>query len=93
MIGEGLQAHAIASINTRTYSTGFDHTAHKVFCGGLPYDLTEREIRELVGAYGPLKAFHLVKDKDSILSKGYCFYEYADPEVTDVAIAVSLSWL
>jgi splicing factor U2AF 65 kDa subunit len=34
----------------------------KVFVGGLPYHLTEDEIKELLGAFGPLRSFHLVKD-------------------------------
>jgi splicing factor U2AF subunit len=34
----------------------------KVFVGGLPYHLTEEEIKELLGAFGPLRSFHLVKD-------------------------------
>lgn len=58
---------------------------NKVFCGGLPYDLNEEQIKELVSSFGKLKSFHLVRDKDSILSKGYCFFEYEDVNVTDVA--------
>lgn len=61
---------------------------NKVFCGGLPYDLSEDEIKELLQSYGRLKAFHLVKDKDAPNSKGYCFFEYADEKVTDEACKV-----
>ncbi|KMS93573.1 hypothetical protein BVRB_030110, partial [Beta vulgaris subsp. vulgaris] len=45
----------------------------KLFCGGLPYELNEEQVRELLEAYGPIKAFHLVREKDSNISKGYCF--------------------
>ena len=62
--------------------------ANKVFCGGLPYDLSETQVKELVSVYGSLKAFHLVKEKDAAASKGYCFFEYTDPSVTDTAIVV-----
>ena len=42
---------------------------------------------ELLQAFGKVKAFHLVKnDPDSLTSKGYCFVEYADPNVTQVAV-------
>jgi len=68
-------------------STQVPDGPNKVFCGGLPYDLGEQDIKELVSTYGPLKAFHLVKEKDVPTSKGYCFFEYANPDVTDAAIA------
>lgn len=61
---------------------------NKVFMGGLPYQLTESEIMELITPFGKLKSFHLVKDRDTGLSKGYCFFEYVEPSVTDHAISV-----
>lgn len=67
---------------------------HKVFVGGLPYDLAPEHVRgvctdpfgtlrphafvyahccvqikELLTAFGPLKAFHLVKDAGATVSK------------------------
>lgn len=68
-------------------STQVPDGPNKVFAGGLPYTLTENEIKELLGTFGTLRAFHLVKDRDTNTSKGYCFFEYADPNVTDGAIA------
>jgi len=59
---------------------------HKVFIGGLPYHLTEDNVKELLQSFGKLKAMHLVKDAGSATSKGYCFAEWADPSVTDVAV-------
>jgi splicing factor U2AF subunit len=60
---------------------------HKIFIGGLPYHLNEEQVMELLGAFGKIKAFHLVKnDAMAVTSKGYCFVEYADENVTDVAI-------
>lgn len=42
---------------------------------------------ELLQAFGKVKAFHLVKNEpDSLTSKGYCFVEYSDPNVTQVAV-------
>jgi splicing factor U2AF subunit len=37
-------------------------------------------------SFGPLKAFNLVKDAATGLSKGYAFCEYSDSVVTDAAI-------
>lgn len=49
--------------------------------------MTEDQVLELLQAFGKVKAFHLVKNEpDSLTSKGYCFVEYADPNVTPVAV-------
>lgn len=59
----------------------------KIFIGGLHYHLTEDQVLELLGAFGKVKAFHLVKqDPDATTSKGYCFVEYMDKSVTQVAV-------
>ena len=60
---------------------------HKIFIGGLPYHLNESQVMELLGAFGPIRAFHLVKsDPKGATSKGYCFVEYTDPNVTAIAV-------
>eukprot|EP00980_Cylindrotheca_fusiformis_P029953 scaffold24086_cov176-Cylindrotheca_fusiformis.AAC.3 len=60
---------------------------NKVFIGGLHYHLTEDQVLELLQAFGKVKAFHLVKNEpESLTSKGYCFVEYSDPNVTQVAV-------
>jgi splicing factor U2AF subunit len=59
---------------------------NKIFIGGLPYHLVESQVLELLSAFGAVKAFHLVKnDPTSVTSKGYCFVEYVDPNVTQIA--------
>ncbi|KAG5192541.1 hypothetical protein JKP88DRAFT_173288, partial [Tribonema minus] len=58
---------------------------NKVFIGGLPYHLTEEQVKELLSAFGALKALHLVKDAGATNSKGYAFCEYQDPAVTSIA--------
>ena len=58
-----------------------------IFIGGLQYHFTEAQVLELLGAFGKIKAFHLVKnDPESTLSKGYCFVEYLDSAVTPIAV-------
>mmetsp|Transcript_3811 Transcript_3811/g.8496 ORF Transcript_3811/g.8496 Transcript_3811/m.8496 type:complete len:662 (+) Transcript_3811:129-2114(+) len=59
---------------------------NKIFIGGLPYHLAENQVLELLGAFGAVRAFHLVKqDANATTSKGYCFVEYSDPNITQVA--------
>lgn len=61
--------------------------AERVFVGGLPYYLNEEQCRELLSAFGAIKSFDLVKDRETGQSKGYGFCVYEDPAVTDVACA------
>ncbi len=42
----------------------------RVFVGGLPYYLTEEQCRELLGSFGAIKSFDLVKDQETGNSKG-----------------------
>ncbi|XP_077979402.1 splicing factor U2AF 50 kDa subunit-like isoform X2 [Glandiceps talaboti] len=68
-------------------STVVPDSAHKIFIGGLPNYLNEDQVKELLTSFGELKAFNLVKDSATSLSKGYAFCEYIDYNMTDQAIA------
>merc|ERR1712004_111875 len=68
-------------------STVVQDSIHKIFIGGLPNYLNEDQVKELLTSFGPLKAFNLVKDSATGLSKGYAFCEYVDPGITDQACA------
>lgn len=68
-------------------STVVQDSPHKIFIGGLPNYLNEDQVKELLTSFGPLKAFNLVKDSATGLSKGYAFCEYVDPNITDQACA------
>jgi splicing factor U2AF subunit len=57
----------------------------RIFIGGLPYFLDEAQVRELLEAFGPLRQFDLVRDKETGNSKGYGFVVYEDVSVTDIA--------
>ena len=60
----------------------------KIFCGGLPYNLTDIAVLEIFRAFGEVKSFHLVRDPpDSPTHKGYCFIAYHDDKQTDHVIA------
>lgn len=44
------------------------------------------QVKELLTSFGPLKAFNLVKDSATCLSKGYAFCEYVDVNISDQVI-------
>lgn len=68
-------------------STVVPDSPNKVFLGGLPNYLNEDQVKELLTSFGQLRAFNLVKDSATGLSKGYAFCEYVDISITDQAIA------
>jgi len=43
--------------------------------------------KKLLSMFGQLKAFNLVRDSTTGLSKGFAFCEYADPNITDMVCA------
>lgn len=68
-------------------STTVSDGPSKMFIGGLPYHLTEDNVKELLSAFGPLKSFHLVKEAGSVTSKGYGFCEYVEVKSTHDAVS------
>ncbi|ORX95423.1 hypothetical protein K493DRAFT_219234 [Basidiobolus meristosporus CBS 931.73] len=66
-------------------STNVPDSPNKIFIGGLPAYLNEEQVMELLKSFGELRAFNLVKDTATGLSKGFAFCEYVDPSVTDIA--------
>ncbi|KAL4242435.1 Splicing factor U2AF subunit [Abortiporus biennis] len=67
-------------------STNVPDSINKIFVGGLPMYLNEEQVMELLKSFGDLKAFNLVRENGNGPSKGFAFFEYVDPSVTDVAI-------
>jgi RNA recognition motif-containing protein len=59
---------------------------NKIYIGSIPPQLTDDNVKEILSAFGQLKAFNLVRDPGSVLSKGYAFCEYTDSSLTQVAI-------
>ncbi|CAG8578720.1 17337_t:CDS:10 [Acaulospora morrowiae] len=66
-------------------STNVPDSPNKIFIGGLPTYLNDEQVMELLKSFGELRAFNLVKDSLSGVSKGFAFCEYVDPSVTDLA--------
>ena len=50
-------------------STTVPDSPNKIFIGGIPYSLDEKQVMELLQAFGRLKAFHLVREAGSNQSK------------------------
>eukprot|EP01016_Furgasonia_blochmanni_P037006 TRINITY_DN4309_c0_g1_i2.p1 TRINITY_DN4309_c0_g1~~TRINITY_DN4309_c0_g1_i2.p1 ORF type:complete len:320 (-),score=46.40 TRINITY_DN4309_c0_g1_i2:33-992(-) len=67
---------------------------NKIYMGGLPLYLKDEDVKKLCESFGMLKYFNLVKDSSTgqPQSKGYCFFEYLDPKVTDKAIKARIYW-
>ncbi|KAA8540779.1 hypothetical protein F0562_024302 [Nyssa sinensis] len=77
----------LAAVGLTSGSAGGLEGPDRIFVGGLPYYLTEAQIRELLESFGPLRGFDLVKDRETGNSKGYAFCVYQDLSVTDIACA------
>lgn len=63
--------------------TNVSDSPNKIFIGGLPDHLNDENVLDILKSFGPLRAFNLVKDRTTGISKGYAFCEYMDPSVTD----------
>jgi splicing factor U2AF subunit len=61
--------------------------ASKIFVGGLPYNLTDDQVMELLGAFGPIRAFNQVRDPGATNTKGYAFCEYVSESASKEAVA------
>lgn len=49
-------------------------------------EFSSSQVKELLTSFGPLKAFNLVKDSATSLSKGYAFCEYVDVNISNQVI-------
>eukprot|EP01038_Epipyxis_sp_PR26KG_P012799 gene12799-17159_t len=59
----------------------------KIFIGGLPYNLPDEQVKEILEPFGPIRAFHQVRDPGAVTTKGYAFCEFVQAESADIAIA------
>jgi splicing factor U2AF subunit len=55
---------------------------HKVFLGGISSSLTSDKVKEIVTAFGQLKAYHWKVDTRIRPPQSFAFLEYLDPMVT-----------
>jgi len=59
----------------------------KIFCGSLPFNLEETELKEFFEEYGEVTSTVIITDKFSGRSKGFGFIEMSDDEQAKKAIA------
>ena len=85
MVGMAGVVGAAGGATNTTAPVSAEDQANRLFIGGLPYFLTDQMVKELVEAFGVTKSFKLVIDPETGNSKGYGFFVYQDPSVTDVA--------
>lgn len=66
----------------RTYS----NLSKRLYVGGLPYQTTEEELKELFSEYGSVESATIINDKYSGRSKGFGFVEMVNDEEAQKAI-------
>jgi RNA recognition motif-containing protein len=60
--------------------------AKRLFVGGLPYSVTEAELREMFAKFGAVASCTVITDKFTGQSKGFGFVEMEVDEEADKAI-------
>jgi len=63
-----------------------DETTHTVRVTNLSEDITEQDLRDLFGTYGPLQRVFLAKDRISRESKGFAFINFHNKSDAERAI-------
>jgi len=61
--------------------------SNRLYVGNLPYHATEDLIQQHFAAAGEVASVHLMIDRMSGQSRGFCFVEMASPEAAQKAIA------
>lgn len=60
---------------------------NKLHVGGLPYDMDEKGLAELLSPFGTVQSAKVIMDRDSGRSKGFGFVEMSSPAEAQNAIA------
>ena len=81
------QGSSASTISNGVISTVVPDSPHKIFIGRVPNFLNEEQVKELLLLFGQLRAFKLVKDVSTGVSKDFAFSEYVDHTITDQTIA------
>lgn len=59
-----------------------------IFVGGLPWDVTEEQVREHFGSHGPIEKVDLKMNQATGSPKGYCFVTFQDASVAKSILSV-----
>jgi splicing factor U2AF 65 kDa subunit len=63
-------------------STQVEDSLNKLFVGGLPHEMQEDQVKNMLTRFGKLKSFHLVKERNDKNSKGFAFWEFMNEDAT-----------
>jgi len=86
-LGLGHTAHTAHTAHTPHYNKhGRDTTWTKLFVGGLPYETTDKELREFFEAFGEIEEAVVIIDRVTQKSKGYGFVTMADHKAASKAV-------
>ena len=59
----------------------------KLYIGNLSFDATENDVRELLGAHGPVEEVKVIMDRDTGRARGFAFATMNTEEGAKAAIA------
>jgi len=59
----------------------------KLFVGNLGFDVTENELQDLFGSFGPVTEVNLITDRATGRSRGFAFVTMATPEGAQAAVS------
>ena len=59
----------------------------KLYVGGLPYSVSDQELRDLFTAHGTVESANVVTDRYTSRSRGFGFVEMSTQEEAEKAIA------
>lgn len=62
--------------------------AKRIYVGGLPYSVTDRDVEDLFGAAGGVKEVSLVTDRYTGQARGFGFVEMNSDQEADAAISM-----
>ncbi|XP_038654951.1 cold-inducible RNA-binding protein-like [Scyliorhinus canicula] len=60
----------------------------KLFVGGLNFDTDEQALEDVFSKYGQTAEVRVIKDKDTMASRGFGFISFENPEDTNDAMEV-----
>lgn len=59
----------------------------KLFVGGLPFEMTEQDLRQIFEEYGPITSAKVINDAETGRSRGFGFVELQEDDKADLAIS------
>nr|POF17317.1 u2 snrnp component ist3 [Quercus suber] len=84
---EKLNAGELAAVvpPSASWHTDYRDSAY-VYIGGLAFALSEGDVLAIFSQYGNPVHIHLVRDKETGKSRGFCFLKYEDQRSCDLAV-------